>query len=147
MNGVVDGVYWLYDLYNELRCFDFDGVRDRFNRLFRNAESENLDAPQGQLSRTALRDSLLLASLEKMKMQKLTTKEEAISHCALPDTTCNRQEHAWKATAQNLDAVLADVILGMLNPDTSNNDSNSLFKRRFTFSRDSDELYFQDAIS
>ena len=145
VNGVVDGVYWLYDLYNELRCFDFDGVRDRFNRLFRNAESEHLDVPQGQLSDAILRDSLLLNSLKEKKVSILTTKKEAISHCALPDTTCNRQEYAWKVTAQNLDAVLADVILGMLNPDTSNKDSNSLFKRRFTFSRDSDEFYFQDA--
>ena len=49
VNGVVDGVYWVYDLYNELRCFDFDGVRDRFKRLFRNAESADWEVPQGRL--------------------------------------------------------------------------------------------------
>ena len=134
VNGVVDGVYWVYDLYNELRCFDFDGVRDRFKRLFRNAESADWEVPQGRLFGSVFWDFSFINYLRDKQEKGLTTKNDAMSYCSLPENNCNRQEHAWKETAKNLDVLLADAVIAQAG----------YASRKFVFTKESNELYFRD---
>lgn len=134
VNGVVDGVYWLYDLYNELRCFDFDGVGERFKRLFRNAESADWELPQGRLFGSFFWDSSLINYLRGEREQVLMTKNDAMSYCSLPENDCNRQEYAWKETAKNLDVLLADAVIAQAG----------YANRKFVFTKESNELHFRN---
>lgn len=143
VNGIVDGVYWIYDLYNELRCFDFDGVRDRFKRLFRDPKSDSWEFPeQGKLSGVSHWDPTYIETLKTISTGTLTSKESAIAHCtSSPEESCNRQEYAWMVTSQNLDIFLADAILAISN---IKDDNGNTITRRFKFSNTSGELVFED---
>lgn len=139
VDGVVESTLWLYDIFNELRCFDFDGIKDQFTQLFGYSKMvEWNELEQGTLLGTSKWEKEFTSILNSKQNKNLINITDSLAK----NENKIQQENARKITSKNLDILLADAILATSG---RTDDKGNTIKRRFTFSNAPGELFFEDS--